>query len=113
MPLLTKTQTIKNKMQVSIRQQEQGLYVIEGELNMQTVPAVSKQLLEFMSSVTEKAFTLDLKLVSRSDSAGVALLVEAMQLAKTAGLNLSFSHLPQQMQDIAGVSGLLDVLPVQ
>jgi len=99
-------------MQVTIRKQEQGIYVVEGELNMQTVPAASKQLLEMITSVTEKVFTLDLKDVSRSDSAGVALLVEAMQLAKTAGLSLSFSHLPQQMQDIAGVSGLLDILPI-
>jgi len=112
MPLSTKPLMIKNKMHVTIHQQEQGLYIIEGELNMQTVPAASKQLLELIASVPEKKFTLDLKGVSRSDSAGVALLVEVMQIAKIAELSLSFSHLPQQMQDIAGVSGLLDILPI-
>ncbi len=98
-------------MQVTINKQEQGIYTIEGELNMQSVPAVSKQLSELMLG-EDKAFTLDLASVSRSDSAGVALLVEAMQLAKTAKLTLLFSNLPQQMKDIAGISGLLDILPI-
>ena len=99
-------------MQVTINKQEQGIYAIEGELNMQSVPIISKKMFELMSAEKEN-FTLDLSSVSRSDSAGVALLVEAMQLAKTNNLILSLSNLPQQMQDIAGVSGLLDILPIR
>ena len=99
-------------MSAKIIKQESGHYAIEGELNMQTVPAVAKQLLELLAQMENKSVTLDFALVSRSDSAGVALLVEAMQLAKTADLNLYFSKLPQQMQDIADVSGLLDILPI-
>lgn len=100
-------------MQAEINKQESGIYAIDGELNMQTVPAVSKQLLELMPQVEGESLTLDLSSVSRSDSAGVALMVEAMQLAKSANLSLHLSNLPQQMKDIAGVSGLLDILPIQ
>ena len=89
-----------------------GHFAIEGELNNQTVPNISQQLLTLISSVEGENITLDMALVSRSDSAGVALLVEAMQLAKSADLTLLFSNLPQQMQDIAGLSGLLDILPI-
>ena len=99
-------------MQATIKHHKQGIYTIEGELNMQTVPAISAKLSALILAVNEKTVTFDLSSVSRSDSAGVALLVEIMQLAKLAGLSLSFSHLPQQMQDIAGVSGLLDILPI-
>ena len=99
-------------MQVSINKQEQGIYAIEGELNMQSVPIISKKMFDLMRS-EKQSFTLDLSSVSRSDSAGVALLVEAMQLAKMNNLVLSLSNLPQQMQDIAGISGLLDILPIR
>lgn len=99
-------------MQTEIIKQEPGIYAIEGELNMQTVPVVSKQLLELIHQIEGENLTLDLALVSRSDSAGVALMIEAMQLSKSANLSLHLSNLPQQMEDIAGVSGLLDILPI-
>ncbi|MCK5386636.1 MAG: STAS domain-containing protein [Gammaproteobacteria bacterium] len=99
-------------MQPKINTNENGSYAIEGELNNQTVPDISKQLLTLIPAVEGKNITLDLALVSRSDSAGVALLVEVMQLAKSANLTLLFSNLPQQMKDIAGISGLLDILPI-
>ena len=95
-----------------INTNENGSYAIEGELNNQTVPDISKQLHTLISAVEGKNITLDLALVSRSDSAGVALLIEVMQLAKSANLTLLFTNLPQQMKDIAGLSGLLDILPI-
>ena len=99
-------------MSVKITQQQLGQFVIEGELNMQTVPDASKQLAELLGGPSDSALVFDLAGVSRSDSAGVALLVEAMQMAKAQSRELSFSHLPQQMQAIAKVSGLLDILPI-
>ena len=99
-------------MQVKINKQKEGMYAIEGELNMQTVPEISHQLQDLISRHGSESFTLDLSLVSRSDSAGVALLVDAMQNAKKVKSTLLFSNLPQQMQDIAGISGLLDILPL-
>ena len=99
-------------MQSSINTNENGHYALEGELNNQTVPEISQQLMKLISSVSGKNITLDLALVSRSDSAGVALLVEVMQLTKSANLTLLFTNLPQQMQDIAGLSGLMDILPI-
>ncbi|MCW8899045.1 MAG: STAS domain-containing protein [Gammaproteobacteria bacterium] len=99
-------------MQPTITKQSQGTYAIEGELNMQTVPGVSLQLQQILPGTEGETFTLDLALVTRSDSAGVALLVEVMQLAKVTKQTLLFSNLPRQMQDIADVSGLLDILPL-
>ena len=100
-------------MQTKINTSENGHYAIEGEINNQTTPEISQQLKKLISNVTGKNVTLDLALVSRSDSAGVALLVEIMQLANSSDLTLSFTNLPQQMQDIAGLSGLMDILPIE
>lgn len=99
-------------MQLKITKKNQGEYAIEGELNKHTVPDLSKQLVALIPSIEGAEITFDLTLVSRSDSAGVALLVEIMQLSKSANLSLLFSNLPPQMKDIAGLSGLLDILPV-
>jgi phospholipid transport system transporter-binding protein len=100
-------------MQPKIIKQADGTYVIDGELNMQTVPAVSQQLQHILPKTSGETYTLDLASVTRSDSAGVALLVEVMQIAKAANQTLLFSNLPRQMKDIAGVSGLLNILPTQ
>ncbi len=99
-------------MQPKITKQNQGEYAIEGEINKHTVPDLSKQLVALIPSVEGSNITFDLSQVSRSDSAGVALLVEIMQLSKSANLTLLFSNLPSQMKDIAGLSGLLDILPI-
>ena len=95
-----------------LNKQDSNKYAIEGELNMQTVPAISKQLVELIPAIAGDKIVLDLESVSRSDSAGVALLVEAMQLAKKANLSLHFTNLPQQMSEIAKLSGLLEILGV-
>lgn len=99
-------------MEPKIITSEKGSYAIEGELNNQTVPVISQELVKLIPAIEGENITLDLALVSRSDSAGVALLVEVMQLAKSSDLTLIFSNLPQQMKDIAGISGLLDILPL-
>ena len=99
-------------MSATIKKQSDGIFVIEGELNMQTVPAVSQQLQNILPKTNGADFTLDLAAVTRSDSAGVALLVEVMQIAKEANLKFHFANLPAQMQDISEVSGLLDILPL-
>lgn len=101
-------------MTVDIIKKQQTLYAIEGELNMQTVPDAAKHMAELISELTSVAdnVTFDLAAISRSDSAGVAFLVDVMQLSQAANLTLLFSNLPQQMKDIAGISGLLEILPI-
>jgi phospholipid transport system transporter-binding protein len=101
-------------MSAKIIKKQQGVYAIEGELNMQTVPDASRLLTELMQKLAAEpeSLTIDLAAVSRSDSAGVALLIDAMQVAKMVNLTLLFSNLPQQMQDIAGISDLLKILPI-
>ena len=79
---------------------------------MQTVPAAAKQLKDILPKSAGDNVTLDLAQVSRCDSAGVALLVEVMQMTNLAEQTLHFSNLPEQMKDIAGLSGLLEILPL-
>lgn len=101
-------------MNVTIIKKDAAEYAIKGELNMQTVPDAVKQLNELMGQLPSEveSLTFDLDLISRSDSAGVALLIDVMQKAQSLEITLLFSNLPQQMRDIADISGLLDILPI-
>ncbi len=95
----------------SIQPQDNNVYSISGELNMQTVPELLEEV-ERVLSRTRGEVCFDLHGVDRSDSAGLALLVEWMQYARQRERELSFKNLPQQMYDIARVSGLEELLPL-
>ena len=98
-----------------VQKDKKGCYsvTVAGELNMQSVPVISKQLSALLPHMAAIDFTLDFSSVSHSDSAGVALLVEIMRLSKKAKISLLFSNLPQQMQDIATIGGLIEILPIE
>ena len=98
-------------MSVQIELHADNTVVLSGELNMETVPG----LLDRMPVSLDKPgieLSIDLKGVTRSDSAGLALLVEWMQHAQQRQCHLRFAHLPQQLLDIARVSGLDSILPL-
>lgn len=87
-----------------------GRLVLSGELSYETVVRVrgeAESLLEGAESIQ-----VDLQDISRSDSAGLALLVDWMRTAKRLGKAIQFLNIPQQMLAIARVSGLDEVLPL-
>jgi phospholipid transport system transporter-binding protein len=86
----------------------QGRYRVKGELSFATVGA----LLEASRKDFEGAAALDIDLsgVEHSDSAGLALLIEWLRLAKRAGKRLSYSNLPPQLLAIARMSDVDDLL---
>jgi len=55
---------------------------------------------------------VDLSGVERANSAGLALLLEWLEVAHAGGLSLSYVHLPESLQRLAAVSNLDAVLPV-
>jgi phospholipid transport system transporter-binding protein len=62
--------------------------------------------------VGKAPLVFDLGGVEKTDSAGLALLVEWMVMAKKSGQEISFQRIPKQMLDIAKVSGLDEILPL-
>ena len=57
--------------------------------------------------------SLDCSAVEKSSSVGLALLLAFVRDARKAGRELSISALPADMREIAQVSGLLELLPLQ
>ena len=95
----------------NISQQDPQHFLVEGELNMITVPTLLQSMTsQFPASGSE--IHIDLAGVTRSDSAGLALLVEWLREAESREISMRFHNLPHQLQEIARVSDLLPLLPL-
>jgi phospholipid transport system transporter-binding protein len=84
--------------------------LVSGELTFATVNTVLGEIQKLATSLP--ALNIDLADVTRSDSAGLALLVHWMRVARTAKKQIVFHHIPGQMLAIASASGLDELLPV-
>ena len=87
-----------------------GDWQLEGELDYYTVPDVLARSARRVAG--EGAIRVDLKGVTRADSAGLALLLAWLRDAERAGRSISFVNVPAQLQSIARVCGLEEILPL-
>ena len=96
---------------VSIQVGKNDRLEIHGALNFDSVPGLWEHCCARFSERNE--LDVDLSQVERSDSAGLALLVECLRQAHQSGKTLRFFNIPAQMLAIARVSSLDQVLPLQ
>ena len=96
---------------IEVERQADDRYRIHGELTLATVPALEGRALTDQWPA-EATVTLDLSGVTRSDSAGLALLIEWLRLARRRNVRLRLVELPVQMREIARISDLLPILPL-
>lgn len=93
-----------------IRRGPDGRLVLDGELSFVTVARLFVDARQLLGEAED--IRIDLQGISRSDSAGLALLVEWMRSARRLGKPIQFLNIPQQMLAIARVSGLDEILPL-
>lgn len=93
-----------------IKQRSDGKFQLTGILSFLTVPELIKPARDLFDGLED--VQIDLKGVVRSDSAGVALLVEWMNEAHRNNKRILFMNIPAQMLAIARVSSLDQVLPL-
>ena len=87
---------------------DDGSWLLQGELGFSSVLAVLEHA--GVSMLAKKQLTVDLKDVTRADSAGLALLVEWLRESELAGNSIEFVNIPAQLLSIARVCGLDDIL---
>jgi phospholipid transport system transporter-binding protein len=81
-----------------------GTAEVSGELTFATVPTYLQRNGALFAGSGDLVF--DLQGVTRADSAGVALLVEWLRLARAAGRTVRYLNMPQQVDALIRVSGL-------
>ncbi len=88
-----------------------GTFMIEGELTFATIDKNTIELLTFNNDM--HALILDLKQVTTTDSAGLALLLEWIKMARIKKIQLFLENIPAQLLAIAKLSGLESMLQMK
>lgn len=94
-----------------IREKGNNAYELLGPLDFETVSCLRLQGFGLLDGQAELVF--DLGGVERSDSAGLALLLEWVREAQRRGTEIRFQNMPPQMSAIARTSGLDKLLPYE
>jgi phospholipid transport system transporter-binding protein len=89
----------------SIVESGPGRYRLCTDLSFGTVATVLRELRTVLRG-SKGVVEFDLAEVERSDSAGVALLLELLKMARQGGYRLHFTHVPRQLEVLAAVSGV-------
>jgi phospholipid transport system transporter-binding protein len=92
---------------VAALRREGDRLLVEGPLGMETVPAV---LQEASRACRDGVRVVDLAGVSGVDSAALALALELMREAESAGRRLAFENLPQAMQKLARLYAVSEMI---
>lgn len=88
---------------------EGGQLKLGGDLTTASTPALLEQGRARIAAA-QGALELDLSAVTRSDSSGLALVVDWIRTARRQGRDLSVTGAPEQLTSIAEVSGLVTLL---
>ncbi len=99
-------------MNAILEKKSDGHYLLKGQLNFDSVPLLWSQHHDDLFADESQAIEIDFSSLERSDSSGLALLVEWYQSAEQQHKSITFVNLPAQMLDIAKVSGLEELLPI-
>ena len=97
----------------SIRLAPSGELLLAGVLDYRSGPALRAAGGKLIGQHAAAALSLNCAAVEKSSSVGLALLLAFMRDARKAGRELTISALPDDMREIAQVSGLLELLPLQ
>ena len=83
-------------------------WMLSGEIDFDTVPSLLAH--PGANMVRDRHVQVDLAEVTRVDSAGLAMMVEWLREAQDKGLGISFNNVPEQLQSMARICGLEDIL---
>lgn len=84
---------------------DNGLFEVSGRMTFQTVPQFMAHTHEWLQGGSGQV-TVDMHGVTLADSAGLALMLEWLQMARAAKREIVFTHIPDQVRDLIHVNGL-------
>ncbi|MCC5856791.1 MAG: STAS domain-containing protein [Ectothiorhodospiraceae bacterium] len=87
-----------------------GRHALRGDLSVETARMFWEQGHRLLGGT---GLVLDLAGVERADSAGLAALVALTREARAGGIRLSFVNIPAQLRNLASVSGVEALLPLE
>ncbi|MDO8595645.1 MAG: STAS domain-containing protein [Sulfuricaulis sp.] len=95
-----------------ITARDNGVFEVTGQMTFQSVPQFLVHTDKWLHGGIGKV-TLDMHGVTLADSAGLALLIEWLQLSRSAQREIVFTNMPDQMRDLIRVNGLQQVFALK
>jgi len=99
------------KFLIEISQVDLGRFKLVGELSFVSVQEAMKNGAKLFEIPADK-MVFDLAGITKADSAGLALLLEWLRLATLNGVDLHYINLPRQLQAMAHVAGVDEILVI-
>ena len=78
-------------------------FIIKGDLTFATLDKKALEHCKFIDSA--KNISIDLQYLGKTDSAGLALVLEWLKTSKINGTKLHLENIPHQLQSLAKLSG--------
>lgn len=97
----------------SITETGSGELILSGIIDFRSGPQLRENGQKVICASQAKDLLLDCAAVEKSSSVGISLLLAYMRDASAAGKTLALRGLPLDMRQIAHVSGLDEMLPIQ
>lgn len=91
---------------------DNGCLMLGGILDHRCGDFILKRWSELLKKLPLGELVIDCEAVTRSSSVGLALLLTFIRDARQSGRGICIRNLPDDMQKIAQVSQLLDILPL-
>jgi phospholipid transport system transporter-binding protein len=96
---------------VELKESGPGKYAVRGPLTFATARSARDIGLAVLRAAnSSQKIDVDCSGVTSADSAGMTVLLDWMAFARRAGRSLHFSGLPAQLQAIARISNVLELL---
>ena len=90
---------------------EEGVYAFHGGLTFATAGLLLEDMERMLEQAKMKSLVFDLAEVKTSDSAGLALLLEGVQIAARYGRVINYRNLPEDLLNLARISNAEELLP--
>lgn len=97
----------------TVVEQAPGLLLLSGELDYSSGPQVREDGRRLVQASPGATCVINCAGVLRASSVGLSLLLAFMRDAQAVGKTLEVRALPEELRQIAEVSGLLEILPLQ
>jgi len=95
---------------VELQQSSPGKYAARGPLTFATARLARETGLAALRAADTSQIEVDCSGITASDSAGMTVLIDWLAFAECSGRSLRFSNLPAQVQAIARISDVLELL---
>ena len=92
----------------SLSEAGDGHWSLAGDLDFTTVPQVWPALEQVLGR--GRPVSLSLARVGHANSAGLVMLIEALDVARRVGLELSLLDIPSELHDLARMSSCEDLI---